>query len=158
MRDVFHLKRKEGAAAGGFRKLFQILVSAQDQTAVIGRDSVDDHFGSLRHLDRLRLRVFALVVVPIAENDQCPADRPIRLLLEELVLASMINRIVERRAAAVVEGSDAPRKALNIVGEILRKLLMNVETHHKSGVEARPDGVLQKAGSSVLFEVESCPD
>src|SRR5208282_2735982 len=43
-RNVFHLVREEGAAASGGGEVFENLVAAQDQPAVVGGDGIDEHF------------------------------------------------------------------------------------------------------------------
>src|SRR5580698_2297370 len=79
--DVLHLERKEGAAAGGLGQLLENFVAAQDQAAVVGGDGIDDDFGALRHLNGLRARVFALVILAIAHKHNRLARGMIGMIL-----------------------------------------------------------------------------
>src|SRR5579863_7861090 len=106
VRDIFHLEGEEGAAAGGFGKLFESFVAAQNEAAVIGGDGVDDDFSSLRHLDGLSLTDFALIVLAVAENDDGLADGMFVFILQQFVVTGLINRVEEGRAAAVLQVVD----------------------------------------------------
>src|SRR5208283_5634557 len=100
-RNVFHLVREEGAAASGGGEVFENLVAAQDQTAVVGGDGVNEYLSPLRHFNRLSPCMFALVVFAVAKDDDRLANGMIGTLALQLFLAGFVDGIVERGAAAV---------------------------------------------------------
>src|ERR1700676_3667066 len=103
VRDVFHLVGEEGAAAGGGSEVFENFVTAQNQSAVVGGDRINENFGALRHLNGLGARVLALIVFAVAEDDQGFANGMLGMFAQEFVLAGCVNRVIERGAAAIAE-------------------------------------------------------
>src|SRR5208337_4520557 len=103
VRDVFHLVGEEGAAASGGSEVLENFVAAQDQAAVVGRDGIDENFGALGHFNGLGARVFALIVFAVAQDDDGFANGTIGMFAQQSFLARLINRIIERGAAAIVQ-------------------------------------------------------
>src|ERR1017187_3090680 len=99
MRDVFCFVWEEGAAAGGVGELLQRFVAAQDQTAVIGRNGVDNYVRTLRHFDGLHPAEFALVVLAVTDHDNGMAHGMVSPPLAQLVAASAVDGVVERSAS-----------------------------------------------------------
>src|SRR5580700_4883417 len=156
--DVFHLEGEKGAASGCFGKLFEDFVAAEDQTAVIGGNGVNNHFGALRHFDGLRAREIALVIFAIAyDYDRLPCGM-IGTVFQKLIFASAIDCIVERGASAILQAVDAIGKQLHIVGEILRELALFVEADYESPVESHANRVLEKADRGILLEIKTAVD
>ena len=78
----------------------------------------------------------------------------IRTVFQKLIFAGLVDRVVQRGAAAIVQLVHAGREQGHIVGEILRHLAVAVEAHHKRLVEAGAHRVLQKTGGRVLLKIE----
>src|SRR5260370_24673749 len=155
MSDVLHLEREGGGSAGGFRDLFEYPVAAQKQAAVVGGDGVDDDFGALRHLDGLRARDFALIILAVADHHDRLAHGTVRTILQKLFLGGAVDGVVERRAASILQLVYAGREQFHVVGEILRHLALGVEADHEGFVEAGADRVLQEADGGILLEIKT---
>ena len=155
MRDVFHLVGKEGAATGRRCKILEDLVAAQNQAAIVGRNGIDQNFGPLRHFNRLSASVFALIVFSIAEDDDRLANRMIGMVAQQLLLAGLVDRIVQRRAAAVIQVLHTRCKQRHLVGEILGQMALFVKADHECPIVARTDDVLQESGRRVFFKTKA---
>ena len=110
MRDVLHLERKECAAAGSSSNLFQHAIAPQHQAAVIGGNGVNNDLGALRHLNGLRPRDFALVVFPIAHDNDRLAQRMIRPVFQKFLFAGAVDGVIQSRTTAVVQLVHRPVK------------------------------------------------
>src|SRR5712692_8906666 len=155
MRDVFRLVWKEGTTAGRRSQLVQNLVAAQDETTVVGRDGINDHFGALCYFNGLRPRVLTLVVLAVTHYDDSFAHRMIGTFLKKLIAAGVVDSIVKRRTTTIAQAVHARRKQPDVIGEILRNLGVIIEAEYESLVKSRPQHVLKKAGSGLLFEIET---
>src|SRR5579864_4385968 len=71
-----------------------------------------------------------------------------------MIVAGSIDGVVESRTAAVLQTVHRCGQQRSVVGEILHHLTMPVEAHNEGFVKIWADGVLQKSGGSILFEVE----
>ena len=67
---------------------------------------------ALRHLDGLRFRNLALIILSIADDDDRLAQRVIGTILQEFVFARVIDSVVERRSAAIMQLVHAGRRAV----------------------------------------------
>src|SRR5580704_4650363 len=79
--DVLGLEGEKRPASSPIGKLLQGLIAPQDQAAVIGRDSVNNDLGALRHFDGLHSCNFALVVFSVADHDDGSPQGMLLLLL-----------------------------------------------------------------------------
>ena len=121
----------------------------------VGADGVNDHVRAQRHVDRFLARDVAHVVVAIAEQDDRPAHRPILLLLQQLVAAGKIQRIVHGGAAAGPEGTNPAGKRFGVVGKILGNLRGHIEADHESLVVSGPHRLVEKFDGGFLLELET---
>src|SRR5260370_2992637 len=158
MSDVLHLEREGGGSAGGFRDLFEYPVAAQKQAAVVGGDGVDDDFGALRHLDGLRARDFALIILAVAHDHDRLAHGTVRTILQKLFPGGAVDGVVQRRSASILQLVYARREQFHVVGEILRHLALGVEADYEGFVEAGADCVLQEVYGGVLLEIKTAVD
>ena len=98
---------------------------------------------------------FALVIFAVTDHDDGPAHRMVAPVLAQLFAAGAIDGVIHRGAPAVVQIPHSGFQQVNVVGELLRDLAVSAETHDKSFVEIRPQGVLQEADRGFLFEIEA---
>src|SRR5579872_4809299 len=154
---IFLFIRVECASAGGFGNALQNFVAPEDQSAVIRRDGIYDDFRALRHFNCLRLAELTLIIFAVTDHDDRAARRTVFMILHQIVAASTINGVVQRRSTAVAHAMNSGREQRTIVGETLHNLAMAVEGNHKSFVEIGTNGVLQETHCRVLFEVEPRP-
>src|SRR5260370_9127168 len=152
VRDVFHLVREEGAAAGGGSEVFENFVAAQDQSAVVGGDGIDENFGALRHFNGLGARVFALIVFAVAEDDDGFANGTVGMFPQQLFLARFVNCVIERGAAAIAEAAHSGGEQGYFVGEILGEAAFFVEPYDERAIIAGTNDVLQKSGGCFFFK------
>ena len=96
----------------------------------------------------------ALVVIAVAEQNDRPPHRTVLLLFSQLVAAGVVKRVVHGGASARTQGSNASRKLLGVVGEILRDFRGSVEPDHKRPVVARTHRLIQKFNRRFLLEPE----
>src|SRR5208337_4661420 len=108
-------------------EIFEHLVATQDQATVVSRNGIDENFGALRHFDSLGARVFTLIVLPVAEDDDGFAHGMVGMLAQQLFLARLVNCIVERGTAPIVEALHTGGEERYLVGEILRQMAIFVE-------------------------------
>ena len=97
----------------------------------------------------------AHVVVAIAEQDDRPAHRPGLLLLQQLVAAGKVQRVVHRGAAARPEGANSARERFRVVGEILGDFRSDIETDDERLVVSGPHRLVQELDGRFLLELEA---
>lgn len=158
MGNVLHLERKESASAGGFGELFENFIAAQDETAIVGGDGVDDDLCALRHFDGLCSRIFALIIFSITHDDDGLARGMIGAVFQKLFFAGAIDGIVERGASAILQAMNSIGEQLHVVGEILSELTLFVETDDEGFVEAGANRVLEEIGGRILLKSEAAVD
>ena len=156
--QIIDLVRKEHAAAGFPRKLFEDLISlvffvlAADSLGgilfVFGRnpiraraDRVDDHARALRHFDGLAAGAIAAVVIAVGNHHQHAPHVRIRAGRQRRIIQQMIagrvNRVVQGRAAAGALLQDRVAKFSGVAREILDDLRAVIERHQERLVLAR---------------------
>jgi hypothetical protein len=99
--DVFEglpqVLRFEGEERHSARLLgiaLQNFVAARLEVRDVGRDGIDDRIRFVRHFERLLTRPAALVVVAIAQDDDCAPELIARLIHHQFVAAGKENRVV----------------------------------------------------------------
>ena len=153
-----HLRRKENTAAGGFRKTLHHLIAARLDAADVGADGVDNHFGSLCHLDGLLAGYAALIVLAVREQNDGPPGRPLALRLGQFGLRGFVNRVKQRRSTARTQHANAVRQAARVIREVLRYLRERIKAEHKRLVGDGTDNLAQKLNCRVLLEAEAVAD
>ena len=95
------------------------------------------------------------IVLAVAQQNDGAAHRSRLLLLQQLVPAGKVERVVHRRAPARPQHAHAGRKILRAIGEILRNFRGGVETDHERLVIVRANDRVQKFDGRILLELES---
>ena len=151
---IADLKREEGTPAGCIGDPLQHLVAFALHAGNVGADGIHNHFRALRHLDRFFARHVALVVLTVAQqNDRAP-QRPAARRFQQLVAASVVERIKHGGAAAGPQQTHSARQALGVIREVLCHFRRHVEAHHESSVVLGPNGLVQELDGRFLLELE----
>src|SRR5258708_16843499 len=79
----------------------------------------------------------------------------IRTVFQEFFLAGVIYGVVQGRFAAVVQLVYAGRKQLHIVGKVLRKLGLAVESENERLVKSCANRALQKTRGGSLLKIKA---
>ena len=86
----------------------------------------------------------AQVIFTVAEQNDGAARRLVERLLEELVAAGVIHRVVEGRAASGAELAHPVSQRFGVVGEVLRDLWRHVEADDKSEIKVWAHRLVEK--------------
>ena len=155
--DVFEFDGIEGLAAGGFGDGFEDVVALVFAGADVGADGVDDGIGALTHLDGVGLFDAAVVVVAVGDEDEGAADGCGLLQGEHLVATGFVERIEECGAAAGAEFADALVEEVDVIGEVLGYVGLDVEAFDEGAVVAMED-LEEELDGGVLLELEALAD
>jgi hypothetical protein len=155
--DVFKLDGVEGLAAGGFGDLSEDIVAAVFAGADVGADGVDDGVGALAHLDGVGLLDAGVVVVAVGHEDESAAYGGGLLQGEHLVLTGFVEGVEERGASARAEFADTLVEEIDVVGEVLGDVGLNVEAFDEGAVVAVKD-LEEELDGGVLLELEALAD
>src|ERR1700733_11862806 len=96
----------------------------------------------------------ALIVLSVANDDNCLSHGMIGPVLQKFIFAGMVDRIVKRRPTAIMQLVHSSREQLHVVCKILRHLAVAVEANDKRLIVAGAKGVIQETGGRVLLEIE----
>ena len=154
---VFELDGVEGLAAGGLGDLLEDVVALVFAGADVGADGVDDGVGALAHLDGVGLLDAAVVVVAVGDEDEGAADGSALLQGEHLVVAGLVEGVEEGGAAAGTELADALVEEVDVVGEVLGEIGLDVEAFDEGAVVAVKD-LEEELDGGVLLELEALAD
>src|SRR5580704_19056028 len=80
-----------------FGNPFQVLVAASTGAGRVGADGIHRDLGSLRHLDGFLASHGACVVIAVAQQDNGTSDGASLRLLQQLVPARVVERIIYSR-------------------------------------------------------------
>src|SRR6266568_1945240 len=78
----------------------------------------------------------------------------IRPLVQQLVLARLVDSVVERGSPAGTELIDSGGQQLRIVGKILRDVAVSIEAENESLIVSGTQDVLQEAERRFLFKIK----
>ena len=154
---VFELDRVEGLAAGGLGDLSEHIVALVFAGADVGADGVDDGVGALAHLDGVGLFDAAVVVVAVGDEDDGAADGSGLLQREHLVATGFVECVEERGTAAGTKLADALVEEVDIVGEVLGEVGLDVEALDEGAVVEVED-LEEELDRGVLLELEALAD
>ena len=155
--DVLDLYGIEGRAAGGLGDDAEDLVAFVLAGGDVGGDGLDDGLGALAHLDGVGLLDAAVVVVTVGDDDEGAADGTVFLEGEHLVAAGLIESVVERGASAGTELADALIQQIDVVGEGLGDVGLDVKAFDEGAVVAMED-LEEELDGGVLLELEALAD
>src|SRR5580692_7150753 len=153
--DVLHFVREERPSTGGVGDALQHFIAPQDQSAVIGRNRINDDFRPLRHFNRLRLAEVTLIVLAITHHDDGPSRRMVFVILDQIVVAGSIDGIVECRSSPVLHPVHCGGEQCRIISEVLHHLTMPVKAYDEGLIKIWAHGALQETDGGVLFEVKA---
>ncbi len=154
---VFDLDGKEGAAASGVGDLLEDLVAFVFAGADIGADGVDDGLGALALLDGVAHAGAAVVVVAVGDEDEDAADGHFVAEGEHLLVAGLVEGVEEGGAAAGTELADALVEEVDVVGEALGDVGLDVEAFDEGAVVEVQD-LEEELDGGVLLELEALAD
>src|SRR5581483_11431941 len=80
--------------------------------------------------------------------------RPLRLCLQ-LLFTGTINRVIKRRATASMQAVHSDGQQSDVVGEVLRDLVMPIEAHYEGSVKLRTNNLLQEINRSLLLKIKA---
>ena len=155
--DVFDAGGVEGLAAGGLGDRREDFVALVFAGADVGADGVDDGVGALAHLDGVGLLGAAVVVVAVGDEDDGAADGASLVEGEHLVAAGLVERVEESGAAAGTELADALVEEIDVVGEVLGDVGLDVEAFDEGAVVDVED-LEEELDGGVLLELEALAD
>ena len=156
--NVAHLKREECTPSGRRGQLFQSIITAHDDAAIVCADGVDHDLSALRHLNGVRQALLALIVLTIAYHDQRAANRLSVAALQEFFPAGQVDSIVESGAAAVMQPVDRLGEVHNVVRVVLHQDGVTVKADYECFVSPRPQHLVQKLNCRVLLETHAGAD
>ena len=154
---VLKLDGVEGLAAGGLGDGFEDVVALVFAGADVGADGVDDGVGALAHLDSVGLFDAAVVVVAVGDEDEGAANGAGLLKGEHLVFAGLVEGVEECGAAAGTQLADSLVEEIDVVGEVLGEVGLDVEALDEGAVVAVED-LQEKLDGGILLELEALAD
>ena len=80
---------------------------------------------------------------------------PLLRLLQQLVAARVVERIIHRGSAAGTQFADPVGQLFGVIGEFLRHLRSGIESHDKGAVVTLTHGLVQKLDCRFLLELEA---
>ena len=155
--DVLHAGGEEGLAAGGVGDGLQHVVALVLAGAGVGADGIDDGLGALAHLDGVGLERAAVVVVAVRDQDDGLAHVIGLLQGQHLVAAGLVERVIERGAAAGTQLLNAGIQQVDAIGEVLRDVGLHVKAFHEGAVVG-VQHLEQEVGGSLLLKLEALAD
>src|SRR5207248_8379131 len=111
----------------------------------------------LAHLDRVGLLNAAVVVIAVGDEDEGAAYGAALLQSEHLVFAGFVEGVEESGAAAGSELADALVEEIDVVGEVLREIGLDVEAFDEGAVVAVKN-LEEEFDGGVLLELEALAD
>src|SRR5215475_1036252 len=168
---------KEGAAAGFFGDILQnlvaigqVILAGSGGAAILfrgcgnplnaGANGVDVDAGALRHFHRFRASVIGKIVFAVADENHDATNR-IRLVtgrerrIAEVLCASVVNRVINSRAASGFRANDLVTQHTGIAGKALNDLRLIVKGHGESLIPATAQNGVEKIYRSVLLKLEA---
>jgi hypothetical protein len=107
------------------------------------------------HVDGFFASDVAQVVVAVAEQNDGAAHWAGLLLLEQLVAAGEVQRVIHRSAAAGTQHADSRGEVFGAVGEILGHFRSGVEANHERLVVTAANDGVQKLNGRFLLKLEA---
>ena len=155
--DVFELDWIEGLAAGCLGDGLKNVVTLVFARADVGADGIDDRVCALAHLDGVGLFDAAVVVVAVGDEDDSAAYGASLLQGEHLVPAGPVERVEEGGASAGPQLADALVEEIDVVGEVLREIGLDVEAFDEGAV-VEVKYLEEELDCGVLLELEALAD
>ena len=154
---VLYLHWEEGAPTGGVGDFFEDLVAFVFAGADVGADGVDDGLGALALLDGVAHAGAAVVVVTVGDENEGAADGDFVAEGKHLLVAGLVESVEQGGAAAGAEFADALIEEVDVVGEGLGDVGLDIEALNEGAV-VDVQHLEEEFDGGVLLELEALAD
>ena len=155
--NVLDSHGEEGLAAGGLGDLAEDFVTLVFAGADVGGDGVDDGVGALAFFDGVGLEGAGVVVVAVGDEDEGTTDGEGIAEREHLIATGFVERVKERGTAAGTKLADALVEEVDVVGEALGEVGLDVEAFDEGAIVEVED-LEEELDGGVLLKLEALAD